>query len=79
MLEPSDVDRMPDQDSKDLQHREGGAGAIGIGLEDTRNNALARQPGYRPMSMLDPKCLDPRGIASLGRPSQADVRGAANI
>ena len=45
VVKPSDVDRMPDQDTQNLEDRKRGAWSADIGLQYAGNDTVARQAG----------------------------------
>ena len=76
MLQPSDVDRVTDQDPKLLQSIECRTGAIRIGLENASDDALAREPGECAMTVFGAERLKAANVASLARITEPDVFGA---
>ena len=74
MVKPSDVDRMPDQNTQNLEDRKRGAWSVNIGLQYAGNDPLARQPCHASVAVLRPERFDPGGVPDLRGLSQAQIR-----
>jgi hypothetical protein len=79
MVEPSDIDRMPDQDTQNLQQPERRTRFLSVGLKETRNDALPRETGNAAVAVLNSKGLDARDISNLSRLSKAEICRTAHI
>lgn len=70
---------MPDQGAKFFERIECRAGAIGIGLKNAGNNALAREPGDGAMTMHGAQHFEAADVARFARITKADVFGALHV
>lgn len=77
VVKPSDVNRMPDQDTQNLEDRKRGAWSADIGLQYAGNDTVARQASDGAVAMLCPQGIDSRGVTDLvvsRRPKYAELR-----
>ena len=79
MLQPSDIDRVTDQDPELLQSVERCSGAISVGLKNAGYDALAREPGDSAMTVFGAEHLKTANVACLARIAEADIFGALHV
>src|ERR1700751_5448925 len=79
MVEPPDVNRMPDQDTQHFQDRKRSAWSVSIGLQNPGSDPLTCQARHGAVALRCPERLDARGIANFGGRAQRKITCTAHI